>query len=106
MTGQPTQLSSNNAQQLLTIKNKRGLHARAAAKFVKCAEKFNAEILVSREENHVSGTSIMGLMMLSASKGTSIKVMASGEQANDALAALIDLVADKFGEDKEEEGCS
>ena len=97
-------MPSNPTQQFLTIKNKRGLHARAAAKFVKCVEKFDAEVVVSKEENHVSGTSIMGLMMLSASIGTSIKVLTSGEQAGDALAALIDLVEDKFGEDKEDEG--
>lgn len=96
---------SNHTQQILTIKNKRGLHARAAAKFVKCVEKFKAEIVVSKEENHVSGTSIMGLMMLSASIGTSIKILASGEQAKDALSALKDLVDNKFGEDKEDEHC-
>ncbi len=90
-------------QQDLLIRNKRGLHARAAAKFVKCAEKFEADIIVTKDDNRVSGTSIMGLMLLSASKGTSIHVAVSGTDADEALAALNTLVEDKFGEDKDEE---
>lgn len=90
-------------QKSLTIQNKRGLHARAAAKFVKCAEKFQADIIVTKDDNNVSGTSIMGLMMLAASKGTSIRVSVSGEQADEALTALETLVAGKFGEDQDEE---
>jgi len=86
----------------LIILNKRGLHARAAAKFVKCAEQYQADIVVSKDENQVSGTSIMGLMMLAASKGTSINVAVSGQQAEEALAAIEALVGDKFGEDKSE----
>ncbi|MFT6557867.1 HPr family phosphocarrier protein, partial [Sneathiella sp.] len=58
----------------LIIQNNRGLHARAAAKFVKCAESFDADIIVQKDENEVSGTSIMGLMLLAASKGTAIHV--------------------------------
>ncbi len=87
----------------LLIRNKRGLHARAAAKFVKCAEKFEADIIVTKDDNRVSGTSIMGLMLLAASKGTSIHVAASGTGADEALAALITLVEDKFGEDRDDE---
>jgi phosphocarrier protein len=87
-------------QKTLTIRNERGLHARAAAKFVNCAEKFNAEIIVSKDENHVSGTSIMGLMMLAASRGTTIHVAISGPEARQALTALETLVGDKFGEDQ------
>jgi phosphocarrier protein len=82
----------------LQIVNKRGLHARAAAKFVHCAEGFEADITVSKDQTTVGGTSIMGLMMLAASTGTFIHVAAEGPEAEAALAALAALVADKFGE--------
>jgi len=81
------------------IVNERGLHARASAKFVKCAEAFDADIAVSRDGQTVPGTSIMGLMMLTAAQGTSITVSATGPQAEAALAALAALVASKFDED-------
>jgi phosphocarrier protein len=84
----------------LTIANARGLHARAAAKFVKCAEKFDADIVVTKDDNRVSGSSIMGLMMLAASTGSSICLEASGPEAEPALDALMALVDDKFGEDQ------
>ncbi len=83
----------------LEITNSRGLHARASAKFVKCAEMFDADITVSRDGQDVPGTSIMGLMMLGALPGVSIRVTATGRQADAALAALSELVAGKFGED-------
>lgn len=83
----------------MNIVNQRGLHARASAKFVKCAEGFDATISVSREGQTVPGTSIMGLMMLAASIGTSIVVEASGPQAEAAMSALEDLVTRKFDED-------
>jgi phosphocarrier protein len=83
----------------LAIINQRGLHARASAKFVKCAEGFDADILVSRDGQTVPATSIMGLMMLAAAMGTSITVEASGPQAEAALNALDALVASKFDED-------
>lgn len=83
----------------LAITNQRGLHARASAKFVKCAEGFDAAITVSRDGQTVPATSIMGLMMLAASIGTSIMVEASGPQANEALSALETLVNSKFDED-------
>jgi phosphocarrier protein HPr len=83
----------------LPIINQRGLHARASAKFVKCAEGFDATITVSRDGQSVPGTSIMGLMMLAASIGTSILVEASGPQAEPAIAALEELVSRKFDED-------
>ena len=83
----------------IAIINQRGLHARASAKFVKCAEGFDANITVSKDGQTVPGTSIMGLMMLAASIGTSIMVEASGPQAAQALAALETLVADKFQEE-------
>lgn len=83
----------------LAIINQRGLHARASAKFVKCVEGFDANVSVSREGQTVPGTSIMGLMMLAASIGTSITVEASGPQAETAMAALENLVATKFDEE-------
>lgn len=83
----------------LEIKNVKGLHARAAAAFVKTIEPFDAEIEVERIGQTVSGSSIMGLMMLAASKGTTIKVSACGNQAADALAAIEKLLDDKFGEE-------
>jgi phosphocarrier protein HPr len=83
----------------LAIINQRGLHARASAKFVKCAEGFDANITVSKDGQTVPATSIMGLMMLAASIGTSITVEASGPQAEQAMAALEALVADRFQED-------
>jgi phosphocarrier protein len=84
----------------LTIVNKLGLHARAAAKFVTCASGFGAEIVVRRAGREVNGKSIMGVMMLAAGKGTQIEVQASGADAPAALAALEALVADRFGEDE------
>jgi phosphocarrier protein HPr len=83
----------------LPIINQRGLHARASAKFVKCAEGFDAAISVSRDGQTVPGTSIMGLMMLAAAMGTSITVEASGPEAEKAMSALEGLVASKFDED-------
>jgi phosphocarrier protein HPr len=83
----------------MPIINQRGLHARASAKFVKCAEGFDASVTVSRDGQSVSGTSIMGLMMLAASMGTSITVEISGPQAEAAMEALSALVASKFDEE-------
>ncbi len=83
----------------LAIINQRGLHARASAKFVKCAESFNADITVSRDGMSVPATSIMGLMMLGAAMGTSISVAATGPEAEQALEALAQLVASKFDEE-------
>ena len=81
------------------ILNKRGLHARAEAKFVKTAGAFTADITVSRAGQDVSGHSIMGLMMLAASPGCEIEISCSGADAETALDALADLVANKFEED-------
>lgn len=83
----------------LAIVNQRGLHARASAKFVKCAEGFDANIQVSRDGQTVPATSIMGLMMLAAAMGTSINVEASGPEADKAIEALAALVASRFDED-------
>jgi phosphocarrier protein HPr len=93
-------MESSAVSRDLTIVNKRGLHARAAAHFVKCAEKFDAEITVSRDSTTVGGTSIMGLMMLAAGIGSTIRVEATGPEAEAAVAALADLVATLFGEEE------
>lgn len=87
------------ASRTVTIVNRRGLHARAAARFVKTVERFKAEITVLRKESAVSGLSIMGLMMLAAGPGATLELRASGEEAEAALDALVQLVADKFDED-------
>ena len=83
----------------LQITNKRGLHARASAKFVQMVEKFNAEVWVTRGSETVGGTSIMGLMMLAAGPGTSVTVSAIGPEAQAAVDAIAALVADKFNEE-------
>ena len=81
------------------IRNQRGLHARAAAKFVKVAGSYNAQVRVIKGDMDVSGTSIMGLMMLAAGIGTDIELRASGAQANEAMRALVDLIERKFDEE-------
>ncbi len=91
-------MSSPLSRELLIV-NKRGLHARASAKFVQMVEGFDAAITVSRDGTTVNGTSIMGLMMLAASTGCTIEVSASGRQASEALDALQGLVSNKFGEE-------
>jgi phosphocarrier protein HPr len=80
------------------IKNRKGLHARASAKFVRCAELFEAEVQVTKDGTTVGGTSIMGLMMLGASIGTTLKLEAEGTDAEAALTAIVALVDDLFGE--------
>lgn len=82
------------------IINKLGLHARAAAKLVKTASVFASDITLERKEQRVSAKSIMGVMMLAASKGTEVTVSAEGEDAVEALDAVVDLINDRFGEDE------
>jgi phosphocarrier protein HPr len=83
----------------LPIINEKGLHARASAKFVEVVEEFDATAQVSKDGMSVSGDSIMGLLMLAASRGTSIEVTTSGPQAAELADALASLVANRFGED-------
>lgn len=83
----------------LLIINKRGLHARASAKFVQAVERFDAQVWVTRGGETVGGTSIMGLMMLAAGPGTTITVAAAGAEADAALAAITELVESKFNEE-------
>ena len=84
----------------LPIINRKGLHARASAKFVQCCEKFEAEVFVSRSGESVGGTSLMGLLTLAAAQGTTITVSAQGPQAAAALDAIAELLANRFGEDE------
>ena len=81
------------------IENKRGLHARASAKFVTLASQMPVDVEVAKDGNKVCGTSIMGLMMLGAARGDTIEISATGDGADDAVAKLSALVEDKFGED-------
>lgn len=83
----------------LEIKNIKGIHARAAAAFAKLAETYTSDIQVERMGMVVSGLSIMGLMMLSASKGTTIKITISGDDEQKAMQAITDLIDNKFGEE-------
>jgi phosphocarrier protein len=83
----------------VTIVNQRGLHARAAAKFVQVVARFpQARIQVSKDGQTVNGESIMGLMMLAGTQGSSIEISAAGAEADAAMAALVDLVENRFGE--------
>ena len=89
-----------SARATAAIVNKKGLHARASAKFVETAAKFRAEVTVTKGDASVSGRSIMGLMMLAASLGTTIELQAEGEEAQEALRALLTLIAARFHEDE------
>lgn len=84
----------------LVIVNRKGLHARATAKFVQCCERYDAEITVSRCGDTVGGSSIMGILTLGAAQGSTITVTAFGPQASEAVEALAQLVANRFGEDE------
>ena len=84
----------------MRIVNRKGLHARATAKFVQCVERFSSKIRVTRCGETVGGDSIMGILTLGAGLGSSITVSARGAQAKEALDALAALVANRFGEDE------
>ena len=86
-------------QREVRIANRRGLHARASAKFVNVASELPATIEVEKDGSRVCGTSIMGLMMLGAAMGDSVVIHVNGDGAEDALATLVALVEDRFGED-------
>lgn len=90
----------DQAERALTICNELGLHARAATKFVQIAGKYPCDVTVEKDGHEVNGKSIMGVLMLVASKGTMITVRAKGAQAPDAVTALARLVEDKFGEER------
>ncbi len=90
---------AGTVSRVFVIRNKKGLHARASARFVQTVEKFDAEVRVTRGAESVGGDSIMGLMMLAAAPGTSITVEATGKQAAEVMEALAALIASRFGED-------
>ena len=92
-------LGDGTIRRVLEIVNKKGLHARASARFVQTVEKFDAQVTVTRGSETVGGTSIMGLMMLSAATGTEIVVEAKGKQAAEAMDAIVELVTSGFGEE-------
>ena len=103
MTSEPDRNPADTSAaivRVLKIVNEKGLHARASAKFVQTAEKFDANITVSRGSESAGGDSIMGLMMLAAGIGTSITVTATGREAAQAIEALDELVTGKFGEEE------
>ena len=87
------------SSQVFTIINDKGLHARASARFVEVVEKFECEVIVEKDGLEESGSSIMGLLMLAASKGTTIKVTTSGADSEELTLALDSLIKSKFGED-------
>jgi len=93
--------ASRAVAQQLTIVNRKGLHARASARFVRTAECFDAAVSVIKDGTSVNGNSIMGLMMLGAGPGSTILVQASGKQAREALEAIVELVNNGFDEDVE-----
>ena len=84
---------------IVEIRNRRGLHARASARFVTMASGYDAVVTVIKDGHSVTGTSIMGLMMLAAAPGDHVEVSAEGAQADEALAALVGLIENKFGEE-------
>jgi phosphocarrier protein len=89
---------ANKLKARVTICNRKGLHARASAKFVKCAEAFDAVVRVTRDERTVGGTSIMSLMALAAGPGTELVLEAEGPERQQALRALVALIEAGFGE--------
>jgi phosphocarrier protein HPr len=97
-TGDTPPLRKGAVVRVLTICNKKGLHARASARFVQTVEKFDADVRVMRGSEIVGGTSIMGLMMLAASPGTTITVEATGKEAAEVIEALAALIESRFGE--------
>ena len=82
------------------IVNKLGMHARASAKFVSLAAHFKSDVTLGRNGQHANGKSIMGIMMLAAGKGTQVELIVDGDDEDQALAALIELIASRFGEDE------
>ena len=91
---------ADQAERTLLIQNELGLHARAATKLVQIASKFPCDITVTKDGHEVNGKSIMGVLMLVASKGSAVTVRAKGDRAAEAVAAICALIDDKFGEGK------
>ena len=95
----PELINSIKPEAVVVVRNVKGLHARASAKFVKCAERYDAKITVTRDGASVGGTSIMGLMMLAAGPGAELHISAEGPPGPEALEALVRLVEAGFDED-------
>ncbi len=93
-------MATDHTEKAIVISNELGLHARAATKFVQLAGKYPCDVTVEKDGHEVNGKSIMGVLMLVASKGTTIVIRGKGAQAPDAVAALAQLVQDKFGEER------
>jgi phosphocarrier protein len=100
MTEPPADGSAGAVVREVEIVNKKGLHARASAKFVQCVEQFDADVQVTRGHETVGGTSIMGLMMLAAGPGVAITIKATGPDAAAVVDALVELIAYRFGEEE------
>ena len=92
--------ADDRAEKTMLIQNELGLHARAATKLVQTASKFPCEITVTKDGHEVNGKSIMGVLMLVASKGTTVTIKAKGDRAQEAVTAIAALIDDKFGEGK------
>ncbi len=92
--------SDDSVTRTITIQNELGMHARAATKFVQLAGKFGCDVFISKDGHEVNGKSIMGVLMLVASKGSVVIVRARGDRAAEAVAGLAALINDKFGEDR------
>ena len=86
-------------QREVEIRNQLGLHARAAAKFVKCASQYESEIQVGKDAMTVNGKSIIGVLLLAAPRGSKIQLIADGTDENEAMTALVELIDSRFGED-------
>jgi phosphocarrier protein len=93
-------VGDEHVEKSILIQNELGLHARAATKLVQLASKYPCEITIAKDGHEVNGKSIMGVLMLVASKGTTITLRAKGERAAEAVAAITTLIDDKFGEDQ------
>ena len=92
-------MTNDTINMRLKILNEKGLHARAAAKFVELVDTFDVSLVVKKDNLEASGDSIMGLLMLAASRGTEIELVASGQEAAETLSALSDLIKNLFGEE-------
>ncbi|HRC58064.1 MAG TPA: HPr family phosphocarrier protein [Kofleriaceae bacterium] len=92
--------NDESVSRTITIQNELGMHARAATKFVQLAGKFGCEVFISKDGHEVNGKSIMGVLMLVASKGSQVMLRARGDRAAEAVVALAKLIEDKFGEDR------
>jgi phosphocarrier protein len=91
--------ATDSASATVLITNERGLHARAATKLVQLAAKYPCDVVLDKDGHEVNGKSIMGVLMLVASKGTTLTIKAKGDKAEEAVAEIVKLVNDKFGED-------